>query len=213
MLTQQSCWAQQSCGTHGNWLLEVASMVASLARNWWLLAIRGIAAILFGLAALIWPGPTLTVLVLLFGAYALVDGVFGLVAGIRRAAGGEGRWGWLVVEGLLGIAAGIAAFVWPGLTALVLLYLIAAWAILTGVFELVSAIRLRQEITGEVWLALGGLASIVFGILLLVYPSAGALAVVWIIGVYGILFGVLLLGLAFRLRRWHAERQTGLPAT
>jgi uncharacterized membrane protein HdeD (DUF308 family) len=171
----------------------------TLARNWWAVALRGLFAVLFGFAALAWPGITLAALVALFGAYALVDGLFAIVSAVVNA-GRQPRWWALLLEGLLGVAAGIAAFVWPGITALVLLYVIAAWAIVTGIFEIVAAIRLRREIRGEWLLALGGLASVLFGLSLIVFPVAGALTVVWLIGAYALVFGVLLLVLAFRLR-------------
>lgn len=171
-----------------------------LARNWWAVVLRGVLALVFGLIALFTPEITLSALILLFAAYALVDGVFAFVAGVRAAARHE-RWGALILEGVSGIAAGVLTFVWPGMTALVLLYLIAVWAILTGVFEVVAAVRLRQEITGEWMLGLSGLASVVFGVLLVIYPTTGALAVVWVIGAYAVLFGVLLVGLGLRLRR------------
>jgi uncharacterized membrane protein HdeD (DUF308 family) len=177
-------------------------MANMLARNWWAVALRGVIAILFGLAALFLPGITVTVLVLLFGAYALVDGIFTLIAGIRRAAEHRSRWLTLIMEGLLGIIAGIIALVWPGVAQFGLLWVIAAWAILTGILEIAAAIRLRREIQGEAWLVLSGLASLVFGVLLLVWPVAGILALIWLIGAYGIVFGVLLLVLAFRLRSW-----------
>ena len=184
-------------------------MTSILARNWGWVVLRGVLAILFGLAAFFWPGITVTVLVLLFGAYAIVDGIFAIIAGVRRATEREARWWLLILEGLVGIAAGIIAFVWPGVTALALLYIIAAWAIVTGVLEILSAIRLRQEIEGEFWLALGGLLSLIFGILLLVQPAAGILAVIWLIGVYAIVFGIALLVVGFRLRGlWH-EQQRG----
>ena len=184
-------------------------MADMLARNWWALALRGVVAILFGLAALLWPGITLAVLVLLFGAYALVDGIFAVIAGVRRAAEHREHGVSSSSKDLLGIVAGFVTFVWPALTAIALLYIIAAWAIITGVLEISQAIRLRREITGEVWLALGGLASLVFGVLLLVWPVAGALAVVWLIGVYGIVFGIILVGLGLRLRQWHTTARSG----
>ena len=182
-------------------------MIESLARNWWTVAIRGIAAIIFGVLAFILPGITLIALALLFGAYALIDGVLALVAAIRGGPGiVQGRW-FLALEGILGVAAGILAFIWPDLTALVLLLLIGAWAIVTGVLEIIAAVRLRREIEGEWVLALAGLASIVFGALVFINPSAGALAVVWLIGAYAIVFGVALLILAWRLRAvWEGRR-------
>jgi uncharacterized membrane protein HdeD (DUF308 family) len=176
-----------------------------LSRNWWALALRGLAAIVFGILAFVWPGITLWALILLFGAYMLVDGVFAIVAAVR-VAGEAARWWLLLVEGILGVLAGIVAFVWPGLTALALLYFVAAWAIVTGIFEIVGAIRLRVEIEGEWALILGGALSVLFGVLLVVVgPGVGLLSLVWLIGVYAVAFGVLLLILAFRVRN---ERST-----
>jgi uncharacterized membrane protein HdeD (DUF308 family) len=172
---------------------------AMLARRWWAILVRGIAAIVFGVLAFVLPGVTLAVMVLLFGAYAIVDGIFALVAAARGRAAGQPWWA-LVIEGVLSIAAGIVTFAWPGLTALLLLYVIGAWAIITGVLEVVAAVRLRKEITGEFWLALGGIASIIFGLALYVFPAAGALAVVLWTGVYAIMFGVFLVALSMRLR-------------
>ena len=177
-------------------------MVMTLARNWWILALRGLCAIIFGILAFVWPGVTLGVLVLLYGAYALVDGVLAIVAALSKRQESGLPWWALLLEGLLGIAAGIVTFVWPGITALFLLFLIAGWAIVTGVFEIIAAIRLRKEIEGELWLALSGILSIIFGVLLFVRPGAGALTVVWLIGAYAIFFGIFLLALAFRLKRF-----------
>jgi uncharacterized membrane protein HdeD (DUF308 family) len=181
-------------------------MVIVLARNWWALVLRGLFAVLFGIIALAWPGITLGALVLLYGAYALADGVFAIAAVMAGRTGGRPWWS-LLVEGLVGIAVGIMTFAWPGITALVLLYLIAAWAFVTGIFEIVAAIRLREEIRGEWLLALSGILSILFGLALVVYPGAGALAVVWLIGAYAIAFGALLIALGFRLRSW-SRRET-----
>lgn len=174
-------------------------MVQVLARNWWALALRGLFAIVFGLIALFMPGLTLVALVILFGAYSLVDGVFGVAAAVR-AAESHNRWGWLLVEGIAGILTGIITFVWPGITAIVLLYLIAAWALVTGVLELMAGFRLRGHLANEWLLLLGGAASIIFGVLLILQPGAGALALLWLIGIYAIVFGVLVLTLAFRIR-------------
>jgi len=180
--------------------MAVASgMVQVLARNWWALALRGVFAIIFGLIALINPGLTLYALVILFGAYSLVDGVFGVAAAVR-AAEAHNRWGWLLVSGIAGILTGIIAFVVPGAVALVLLYFIAAWALVTGVLELLAGFRLRGHLANEWLLLLGGAASIIFGVLLIVQPGAGALALLWLIGIYALIFGVLVLVLAFRLR-------------
>jgi uncharacterized membrane protein HdeD (DUF308 family) len=178
--------------------------MTALARNWWALAIRGVAAIIFGLLALFMPGVTLAALILLFGAYAIVDGVFNLVAALRGRVEERSRW-LLSLEGLVSIGAGIAAFTLPGLTALVLLYVIGAWAVITGILEIVAAIRLRDEIPNEWWLVAGGVVSVIFGVLLFAAPAAGALALVLWIGIYAIVFGALLVGLAFRLRREQPE--------
>jgi uncharacterized membrane protein HdeD (DUF308 family) len=168
-------------------------------RHWWALALRGLFALLFGIAALFWPAITLIVLVWLFGAYALVDGVFGVVAGLSLA-GQHRQWWLLLVEGIVGIVAGLGAFLWTGITALALLYLIAAWAIVTGVFEIVAAFE-----RSEWWLGLSGLLSVLFGLLLVLFPGAGALSVVWIIGFYSLVFGVLMLVHAFQARNQPAR--------
>jgi uncharacterized membrane protein HdeD (DUF308 family) len=171
-------------------------LVIESSRHWWAFLLRGLAAVLFGVLAIAWPGLTLTVLVLFWGAYALVDGVLALVAAVRTQH--DHRWG-LVLEGVAGIGAGLVTFFYPDLTALVLVYIIAAWAVITGVLELVVAIRLRRVIQNELWLILGGVASLVFGFVLFAAPGAGALALVWLIAAYAIIFGVLLIALAFRL--------------
>ncbi len=172
-------------------------MIAELSRNWWVFLIRGIAAILFGLIAFVWPGLTLTVLVLMFGAYAVVDGIFALIAGISGRV--EGRW-WLILAGVAGIIAGVLTFFWPGITALVLLYFIAAWAVVMGIFQIAAAIRLRRVIEGEWFLVLSGIVAVLFGLFLVFMPGAGALASIWIIGSYAVVFGILMIILAFRLR-------------
>lgn len=159
--------------------------------------IRGIAAVLFGLAALFWPGLTLFVLIYLFGAYALVDGVFAIAAGIRGSGGR--RW-LLVAEGILGVLAGLIAFFYPNITAFVLLYVIAFWAIFTGVFEVVMAISLRRDIENEWLMGLGGVLSVLFGVVLAVLPGVGLLSLVWLIGIYALVFGVALIALGFRVR-------------
>ena len=176
-----------------------SAMVHALAKNWWMLLLRGIAAIIFGGLALAWPGMTLLTLILFYGAFVLVDGVLAIVAAIT---GGTltPRW-WLAIVGLLGIAAGLLTFLLPGVTALVLLYLIAGWAIATGVFQIVGAIRLRKEIDNEWFLILCGIISVLFGIAMFMAPGAGALALIWVIGIYAIIIGVLLVGLSFRLKK------------
>ena len=177
-------------------------MLHLLARYWWVLALRGVLAVLFGLFAFFVPGITLLSLVLLFGAYVLLDGIFDLVAATRSPSH---HWA-LVLEGIVGIIAGILTFLWPGISAMVLLYLIAFWAIFTGVLEIIAGIRLRQVLSDEIWLILMGVLSLLFGLFILIFPSAGALAVVYWIGAYALLFGIMLLALAFRLRSFrHVE--------
>ncbi len=176
-------------------------MLGYLTRYWWALAVRGALAVLFGLAALIWPGITLRVLVWLFGFYAVVDGLLALAALLVGGRLASGRRGWLLFEGVVGIAAGVFTFLWPGITALVLLYLIGAWAVVTGLLEIAAALVLRRELRGEWLLALAGVLSVAFGILLAVRPGEGAIAIVSVIGVFAILFGVALVVLGLRLRR------------
>jgi uncharacterized membrane protein HdeD (DUF308 family) len=176
--------------------VEVVSVLHSLAINWWALALRGLAAVVFGLLTLFLPGITLITLVLLFGAYALVDGIFNVAAFFRVASH---HWA-LLIEGVIGIIAGILTFAWPAITALVLLYVIAFWAIFTGIFEIIAGIRLRKVITNEWLLLVMGAISLLFGLFILFAPVAGALAIVLWIGGYALVFGVFLLALAFRLR-------------
>jgi uncharacterized membrane protein HdeD (DUF308 family) len=176
----------------------------ALAENWWAIALRGVAAIMFGLLTFVFPGLSLVALILLFGAYALVEGILTVIAAVRRRPVEGTRW-LLLLEGLVSIAAGIVTFALPGLTALVLLYVIAAWAIVTGVLEIIAAIRVRKQITGEFWLILSGALSVVFGALLMYAPGAGALALTLWIGAYAVVFGALLIALAFRLRRWRTD--------
>ncbi len=180
-------------------------MTDTLARNWWAIGLRGLCALLFGLAIFVWPEISLFALVLMFGVYTLLDGVCTMVATVREDKR-EKRWWLFLLQGIAGIIVGIMAFIWPGITALVLLYIIAAWAIVTGIFEVVAAVQLRKEIEGEWLLGLSGIASVVFGTLLVAFPGAGALAVLWIIGAYSILFGILLMILAFRLRDRNEHR-------
>lgn len=177
-----------------------ATMLEHLSRNWGWIVLRGVAAVLFGVLAFLWPGITLAALVIVWGAYALADGVLSLIAAYRIRDQGKPFWS-LVIVGLLGIAAGIVTFIWPGMTALVLLMFIAAWAVVMGVFQIIAAIRLRKEIQNEWLLALSGVLSVLFGIIMFVAPGAGALAVIWVIGAYAIIFGVLLIWLGLRLKK------------
>lgn len=183
--------------THEAWQV---GMLQDLQRNWGWIVLRGVAAVVFGVLAYVWPGVTLAVLVLFWGVYAFVDGVLALLAAFRVRDRGRPFWALLIV-GVLGVAAGVLTFFWPGMTALVLLALIATWALVMGVFQIVAAIRLRKVIDNEWLLALSGLVSALFGALMLWRPGAGALAVVWVIASYVIVFGVLLIALGLKLRR------------
>src|SRR5262249_9206145 len=156
--------------------------------------------VIFGVLAFAWPGITLVVLTLFFGAYVFADGIFALAAAYRRREGHRAIWP-LVLVGLLGIAAGITTFLWPEMTALALLMFIVVWALLVGIFQIAAAIRLRKEIDNEWMLGLAGALSVLFGLLMTASPGAGAVAVAWIIGAYSIAFGVLLLALGFRLKK------------
>jgi uncharacterized membrane protein HdeD (DUF308 family) len=184
--------------------------VDSLSRNWWAVSLRGLAGVLFGVITFIAPGISLAALVLLFGAYAFADGVLAIVTAIRRR--GNDRWWMLLLEGLVGVTAGVLTLLWPGITALALLYVIAAWVLVTGAFEITAAIRLRKVITGEWILALSGIFSIALGVLLIVAPGPGALAVVIWIGAYAFVFGVLLFTLGLRLKGLGSPRNRGQPA-
>jgi uncharacterized membrane protein HdeD (DUF308 family) len=170
-----------------------------MTQNWWAIALRGVVAVLFGIAAFMWPGITLWMLVALFGAYALVDGIFAIIESFRRDVVGQ-RWWALLFEGLVGIAIGVLTFIWPGLTAMGLLYLIAFWAIVTGVFEIITAVRLRHEIRGEWMMALIGILSITLGFLMVAFPLAGALSVVLMIGAFVFATGALMIALGIKLR-------------
>jgi uncharacterized membrane protein HdeD (DUF308 family) len=169
-------------------------LLGTIARNWPLILARGAAAIVFGIICFVWPAISLLALVLLWGAYALVDGVGAIIWGLRS------RWWSMVAVGAVSVVAGLIAFFWPGITALALLYLIAAWAIVRGGTEIAAAIRLRHWIENEWLLGLAGVASIVFGALVALYPGAGALSVVWLIGVFAVVFGALAVAVALRLR-------------
>ena len=174
--------------------------------KWWALVLRGIAAIIFGLFAFFMPGITVGALIILFAAYALVDGVFSIAAAINRTDT-SGHWGGMLLRGIFGILASIAAMALPGMTALILLYLIAAWAIVTGIVEISAAIQLRKVIRSEWLLVIAGILSILFGVLLAAYPGLGGLAVVWLIGTYAVAFGVVMVaeGISLRVRGRHPE--------
>jgi uncharacterized membrane protein HdeD (DUF308 family) len=186
-----------------------APLLNTLTKRWWLLLLRGIAAIVFGVLAFAWPGVTLLTLVILYGAFALVDGVLALAAAFGRRASAVPKW-WLILTGMLGIGAGLVAFFWPGITAFVLVMFIGAWALVRGIFEIIAAIQLRKEIEGEWLLILAGLISVLFGLGVLIFPGAGALALVWVIAAYAIAIGVVMVMLALRLR---SHRSATAPGT
>jgi uncharacterized membrane protein HdeD (DUF308 family) len=182
-----------------------------VARRWWTVALRGLAAVILGVLAIFMPGLTFLSLVILFGVYAVVDGLLSMTIGLR--SGDEPAWASIIGRGLVSVVAGVLALAWPGITGLVLLMVIAAWAIVSGVLEIVAAIRLRKEIEHEWLLGLSGALSIAFGILLFISPAAGAVALgIWV-GAYAIALGVMLLGVSFRLRkhRQGEERRQVVP--
>ena len=181
-----------------------------LAEKWWAVGLRGLLGIAFGLICLLVPAAAILALVLLFSAYMLVDGALAIVSGIKAARSGE-RWGLFILEGVVDIAAGAVAFLWPGITAIAFVILIAIWALISGGLMLGAAFTLTKE-HGRWWLALGGIASIIFGIVLLIAPVVGAVVLTWWLGAYALIFGVLLLVLAFQLHGKQEEKQKK-PAT
>ncbi len=183
-------------------------MGLNLAHSWWLLMLRGFLAVLFGILAFLWPAVTLHVLVLMFGVYALLDGICSLAAALPRRRQGHPSWP-LILEGLTGIGAGLATLFWPGITARGLLYLVGIWALLTGIFELLAANRLRQQVAGIFVLDLAGALSVLFGLFVIVFPAAAALALVWVIAGCVLAFGVFLLVLAGQL--WQLSRRYASP--
>ena len=195
-----------------NSAFDTSSIAASdgLARNWWLFMLRGIFGILFGLVALVFPGPTMLSLVILFSAYMLVDGVAGIVSAVRAMRRQE-QWGLLIFQRLLSIATGIAAFLWPGLTVLAFVLLVAAWAIVTGVLMTAAGFRLNIS-HGRWWLVLGGLCSLIYGVLLVAMPLIGAVVLTWWMGAYALMFGMALIILSFRLRSRYQGAAVGTPA-
>jgi uncharacterized membrane protein HdeD (DUF308 family) len=181
-------------------------MLDQLSQNWGWIVLRGVAAAIFGVLAFAWPGITLVVLTLFFGAYALTDGICALIAAYRRREGSRPVWP-LVLVGALGVAAGITTFLWPVMTALALLMFIAVWALFIGIFQIVAAIRLRKAIDNEWLLGASGALSVLFGVLMMASPGAGAVAVAWMIGAYSIAFGVLLIAFGLRLKKVLEQRQ------
>jgi uncharacterized membrane protein HdeD (DUF308 family) len=193
--------AQFSIVTGGQAEARGIEMAQVLIGNWWLLAIRGVFAIIFAVIAFVWPGITVTVLVLMFGAYALVDGIFALAAALR-AARHHGRSGALLLEGILDLIIAGIVFFWPVEALVAIIYFIAIWAVITGIALIAAGIAMIR-INGEWLLVLSGIISILLGIILFVQPGAGALALSWWLGIYALLFGISLIGAAFRLRHWH----------
>ena len=185
----------------------VVSGTVELARWWWTFILRGLLAIAFGVLAFFAPGLGIAVLVGLFAAWALIDGAMNLVTGVR-SRGKDRSWWLAIVEGIVGIGAGVIALLFPVYAAEALVLIIGVWAIITGVFEIVAAIRLREQITGELWLGLAGLASILWGGVLFLFPGVGALSLVWLIGGFAIAFGAFLVALGFRLRRINELAET-----
>jgi uncharacterized membrane protein HdeD (DUF308 family) len=200
-MSNQAAGSFRDFGTYES---EADAMSAVLARNWWAVAIRGLLGMAVGVIALVLPGATMLALVLLFAAYMLIDGVFAIVAAVR-AARGHDRWGLLALEGAADIVAGVIAVVWPAVTVLAFVLLIAAWAIVSGILVLMAAFRLNLE-HGRWWMVLAGAASVVYGVLLVVAPMIGALVLTWWFGAYALVFGVALLILAFRLKARNDER-------
>jgi uncharacterized membrane protein HdeD (DUF308 family) len=180
-------------------------MLHALAKGWWLLLLRGIASIIFGVLAFAWPGLTLVTLVLFYGAFVLIDGVIALIAAFSGGPKPLPTW-WLVVVGLLSIAAGVVTFMMPGITAILLVLFMGAWALVHGIFEIIGAIQLRKEIDNEWMLILSGVVSVLFGLIVLIAPGAGALALIWVIAAYSIVFGITFIALALRLRK-HSHAQ------
>jgi uncharacterized membrane protein HdeD (DUF308 family) len=177
----------------------------TLVQNWWLFTLRGVLGIIFGILALIFPGPTILSLVLLFSAYMLVDGIFGIISAVRAIRRKEDRWGLLIFEGLLDIATGVVAFLWPALTVVAFVWLIAAWAIVSGGLMTAAGFRLNIE-HGRWWLVLGGLLSLAYGVLLIITPLIGAVVLTWWLGAYALVFGVALVIFSLKLRSRQHER-------
>ncbi len=173
------------------------TLTRAMSQYWWAVALRGVLAVVIGLLFLFSPGESALSLVFVFGAFALIDGILAIISSFR--VGGDSRWP-LIIEGVVGIVAGIVAFALPGLTLLTAIYLIGAWAVVTGIFEIISAFRVRDEIDNEWWLIIGGIASVIFGILIMANPIIGLGTIALLIGIYAIIFGVALIFFSFRLK-------------
>ncbi len=180
-------------------------------KNWWIVGLRGLFSLMVGIISFLVPTATIFALVILFATYALLDGIFCLVA-LMRGSRRRGPWWMLTLEGVLGIGAAVITVLWPEITALALIFVIASWAIVTGVIEIIAAVRLRKQIESEWLLAAAGVLSILMGVVLAAWPGPGAVAIAFIIGAYALAFGALLIALAFRLRRWHGAQAPTLQA-
>jgi uncharacterized membrane protein HdeD (DUF308 family) len=189
---------------------NIDSASAMLAKNWWLFLLRGIFGIIFGLLAFVFPGPTMLSLVLLFSAYMLVDGLAGIISAVR-AMRRKDEWGLLIFEGLLNIAVGVAAFIWPGLTVLAFVFMVAAWAIVSGALMMAAGFRLKLD-HGRWWMVLGGVLSLIYGALLVAMPLIGAVVLTWWMGAYAMAFGIALVVLSFKLRTRQNEETGSLAA-
>ena len=176
-------------------------MIEMVVNKWWVFLLRGLAAIVFGVLAVVWPRITIQVLLILFGTYVLLDGIFSLVAGIVSIRLNK-QWWEMIISGVLGIAIGVLTFVWPNITGLVLLYFIAAWAVVIGIMDILIAIQLRREIEGERFMFLDGIFSLVIGVLLFFFPGTGALAAAWLIGLFAVAVGIIFIILSLRLRKF-----------
>lgn len=181
----------------------------TVQRHWWMLALRGLLAIIFGLIAIFLPHIALFAFIYVFGAYALIGGFIAAIIALRERDS-MSRWGWVLTEGILSIIAGLIAFILPGLTALIWLYIIAAWAIVIGITEIFAAFAIRPFLSQELPLVLTGILSLVFGILLIMFPGAGLLSLLWLVGIYAIVFGVLFIIRAFQLRSWASSVATSI---
>jgi len=179
-----------------------SALMGTLADNWWLLLLRGLAAIAFGVIAFFWPGITLMALTYLWGAYAIVDGVVAIWVAFNLSGADAGSRWWLGLSGVVGILAGIATFAYPGMTALVLLMFIAVWAIIIGALQLYASVQLWNVINNAWWLILSGLISIAFGVVLIGWPNTGALATIWTIAWYAVFFGSMFIGLSFEIKKF-----------
>jgi uncharacterized membrane protein HdeD (DUF308 family) len=185
-------------------------MLQDLARNWWLVALRGVAGILFGIMAFIWPGTTLTALVLLLGAYLFIDGIATIAHSISARKVND-VWWLMLLEGIATLIFGALTLFWPGLTGILLISMIAVWSIITGVLEIVSAVRMRKVIDNEWMLIISGIFSVLFGLALIIFPLAGAISIAFIIGTYAIIFGIFTLMFAFRLRKHKDDTSISTP--